>query len=226
MVSNLSHLIPRNRLINLLRQWEFSTVIDAGSHDGTWSRDVVPFLNLETNPTVLLIDPITEPKESNVQFLSKISNLITHKVAIGSTSGFMSFNVASNAGESSSFLEFAKAHTEAAPEVFYQKKQEIQLIKLDEVTTGLKGPILLKLDLQGFEIQALQGAIETISRVSVIVVEASLVETYEGGSTLLGLMTFLSKFDFQLVGLVESFSEKNYGKMIQMDAVFARSKLD
>ncbi len=224
-VTSLSHLIPRNRLINLLRHWEFSSVIDAGAHDGTWAKDVLPFLNLQSNPNLLLIDPITSLSPKNFEILKKFTKIQSHALALGSESKSAAFHIASNSGESSSFMEFSNAHLGAAPEVFFEEIRNVSMVPLDLLADSLLGPILLKLDLQGYEIEALKGAKNTLSKVEVLVIEASLVEAYIGGSTLKSLISYLEPLGFSLVGLVESFSEKNYGKMIQMDAIFARNSI-
>jgi FkbM family methyltransferase len=218
-----SEFLPRNRLINLLRHWRFKTVIDAGSHDGTWSKDVVPLLNLLPSPMTVLIDPIRDVTPENFETIRKHSDVKSFRVAVGAARSTKTFKIASNFGESSSFLELGQNHIDAAPEVVFERSELIEIIPLDDLLSSVTGPCLLKLDLQGYELEALAGAKKTLASVEVAVVEASLVEAYVGGSTLKSLISFFELNDFRLVGMTESFSEKNLGAMVQMDAVFSRN---
>jgi hypothetical protein len=67
-------------------------------------------------------------------------------------------------------------------------------------------PTLLKLDVQGFELEAFKGAMETLSSVEVLVIETSLLQ-YNEGSPLLGeVLIALDCLGFQVLevlGLVK-----------------------
>jgi FkbM family methyltransferase len=215
--------VPENRLISLLNHWEFQTVIDAGAHNGTWSRRVISRISLLPNPVVALIDPITEVSPENLHTLQSFSDVKLFRVALGAERSTRRFKIASNSGESSSFLELGRNHIEAAPWVVFEDSEMIDMVPLDELLPEVVGPCLLKLDLQGFELEALEGALRTLVKVEVVVIEASLVETYIGGPTLKHLISFFELHGFELIGMTEGFSVQNLGPMIQMDAVFARN---
>jgi FkbM family methyltransferase len=192
---------------------------------GNWANTIVPKLNIDSSALILLIDPIRECSKENLKNLQKLAEVRCVRLAVGSSKGSGSIHIASNDGESSSFLNFASAHSSAAPEVVYVSQEKVEIAPLDLICQDILGKknTLLKIDVQGFEMEVLQGASKLLSQCSVIVIEASLRETYQNGSTLFTVSEKLHSHGFHLGGLVESFSEKNYGAMIQMDAVFFRN---
>jgi len=225
-VAELSRYIPINRLTLLLSHFSFDGVIDGGAHRGQWSASVVPHLQAVKRPTVFCIDPLFEPSDTAREQIEAVGDLRVIRAALGAERGRQTFHKASNDGQSSSFLSFAPAHTDAAPSIHFSSEVEVNVMPLDDlIEMGAKGTLLLKLDLQGYELQALSGARELLSSVTAIVVEASLQETYVTGSTLIQLAAELGPKGFVLAGLHESFSFPNWGAMVQVDAVFIREHL-
>jgi FkbM family methyltransferase len=223
-IASMSMLIPVNRLTLLLQTRSYGDIVDVGSNRGNWSNAIIPKLKIDSSALIMLIDPIQECSEDNLKNLQKLAEVQCVRLAVGSGKSFGNIHIASNDGESSSFLNFAAAHSNAAPEVVYLAEEKVEIAALDFICHDILGRqnTLLKIDVQGFEMEVLQGASRLLNQCSVIVVEASLRETYQHGSTLFTVSEKLHSRGFYLGGLVESFSEKNYGEMIQMDAVFFR----
>jgi FkbM family methyltransferase len=199
-----------------------------GSNLGNWSLSVVPNLKLSPDGTLILIDPVRESSSETKSQLNKHLKVISFLKAVGSKTEVRTINVASNGGESSSFLDFATPHQAAAPQVSFIETRDVQIDTLDNLCHSILGNrnTLLKLDVQGYELEALLGADKLLRQTSVVVVEASLREIYKKGSTLFSISEYLGSRGFHLGGLVESFSEKNYGEMLQMDAVFFRTSIN
>jgi FkbM family methyltransferase len=223
-IASMSTLIPVNRITLLLQTRGYGDVVDVGSNIGSWSNSIIPKLQIETDATIILIDPIRKCSEENLKNLQELAKVECLRLAVGSSEGSGKMNIASNDGESSSFLNFASAHSSAAPGVVYIDQEEVDISTLDLICENILGRrnTLLKIDVQGFEMQVLRGASNLLKQCNVVVIEASLRETYQQGSTIFTVSEVLHSHGFYLGGLVESFSEENYGEMIQMDAVFFR----
>lgn len=216
--------VPIVRLTNLLKHFEFSTIVDGGAHRGQWSANIVPELRLSDWPRVILVDPLYSPDESHIARLMSVADLEIVRAALSDTIGAIAFNVASNDGQSSSALAFAEAHVKAARDVSFTSETIVPTVTLDSLMTLCTGDrILLKLDLQGFEATALSAAKDMLAMTSVVVAEVSLQETYVGAGTLVQIQEILEERGFVLIGLVESFSYVSWGPMVQMDAIFAKS---
>jgi hypothetical protein len=69
---------------------------------------------------------------------------------------------------------------------------------LDNVLEALdlRKPILLKVDLQGAELNVLKVATESLNNIDVIKLEVSFMNFYEGQASVENIITFLKYFEF------------------------------
>jgi len=87
----------------------------------------------------------------------------------------------------------------------------------------LEDPILLKLDVQGYEVQVLEGAAETLKKVDYVLLEASFRPLYEGEKTFLDIARMMEARGFEFLRPVAWLSDPHNGEVLQMDALFAKS---
>lgn len=80
---------------------------------------------------------------------------------------------------------------------------------------------LLKIDVQGFELQVLAGAERLLARVGTLLVEVSFYELYEGGVLFWELHRFLAGSGF-LLHRLDHFQTGESGVVLQADAVYRR----
>ncbi|MFZ1337577.1 MAG: FkbM family methyltransferase, partial [Paracoccaceae bacterium] len=88
--------------------------------------------------------------------------------------------------------------------------------------TEILGPALLKIDVQGYEQQVLEGCETLLSRFDWVFAELSFVELYAGQTLAPEVIGWLETRGFRLDGVyVSDMSYKN-GRMIQGDFLFHR----
>ena len=85
----------------------------------------------------------------------------------------------------------------------------------------LAGPVLLKIDVQGFELAVLQGASTFLHQVEWVYVELSFVELYLGQPLAAEIIRLLVASGFEISG-VFNMSEGPSGEAVQADFLFAR----
>jgi hypothetical protein len=78
---------------------------------------------------------------------------------------------------------------------------------------------LLKLDVQGFEIEVLKGAESVIPLVEYILAEAHFQEMYKGGPLFTHLLDFLNPRGHQLIRMT-AFRSDDEGKLTECDMIF------
>lgn len=135
---------------------------------------------------------------------------------VGSHLGEETLNVANN-GQSSSILELG-THEEAHPEVHYVGQRKVQMRTIDDIVDEFGVGIynFMNLDLQGYELEALKGACETLPYIDVIYTEVNTKELYKGCALVGDLDDFLT--DFTRVQTTMA------GKVGWGDAVYVRTE--
>ena len=80
----------------------------------------------------------------------------------------------------------------------------------------------MKLDVQGYEIEVLKGAIETISTVEVCMLEVTLLTLGDGSPLIIELINFMDNLGFQMYD-ISQFIKRPFDKaMYQMDVFFVK----
>ena len=83
-------------------------------------------------------------------------------------------------------------------------------------------PVFLKLDVQGFERQVLDGAAGVLDRLSVVQLELSVTPLYEGEMVLGEALVRMHSHGLKLCSCEPSFTDEARGQALQFDCVFAR----
>ncbi|MDD8018875.1 MAG: FkbM family methyltransferase [Bacteroidota bacterium] len=125
---------------------------------------------------------------------------------------------------SSSLLPLTDLHKEAFPMTENVVGEKIQIRLLDNIAShlNLNKKILLKIDVQGYELNVLRGAERTLKAVDVILTETSFFELYKNQPLFDDMYTFLSQRGFQYFGSLEQLYDARDGRILQADSIFIR----
>lgn len=152
----------------------------------------------------------------------RITNLSLVQSALGDTEGQLEFfeNAYSHA---SSALPIAKGQVTALPVTDKIEKILVPVITLDAYTSGQTWPkpVLVKLDVQGFERKVLEGARSFLSTVDFLLYECSYRAMYDGEPLFAEMYEFVASLGFELVAPV-GFLEDDDNVMIQTDLLWRR----
>ena len=152
------------------------TVIDVGVHAGTpMLYDAFPDAHF------LCIDPVAECEARLAPWRRKIS-LEFHACALGAAPGEMDLHLPRTedrtAAARASLADFAPAYRDRFEGV---ETRRVPVTTLDAVADGHPGPIGLKIDTEGFELEVIRGARETLRRTEFVIAEVSLRPRFAGG---------------------------------------------
>ena len=86
-----------------------------------------------------------------------------------------------------------------------------------------EGPVLLKLDVEGFEMDVLRGASVTLSRTDVIISEISVTPRHARDPSLGEFLTFMETIGFSLMDIPELTSLGRDRPLAYIDGAFVRS---
>jgi FkbM family methyltransferase len=103
---------------------------------------------------------------------------------------------------------------------FARSVAQLPMVRLDDVVGGGKFQ-LLKIDVQGAELDVLQGAPTMLANVEALFLELSLVEYNKGAPLIADMIAVLKARDFLLSDLYPVLRNRT-GSLLQVDAVFLR----
>src|SRR5205085_996124 len=117
-----------------------------------------------------LIEPQIEMKESLEDFCREFKNSVYFLAGAGANNEKLTFTVWDDLAGSSFLPKFNEQCREA------NKQREVQILTIDGLINSaqMKVPELIKLDIQGFELEALKGANTTFGYTEVYILEVSL----------------------------------------------------
>jgi hypothetical protein len=128
---------------------------------------------------------------------------------------------------SSSLLPMEERHKELWPKTVNAKKISVPLDTLDNVAARLaaRGPVFIKLDVQGFELHVLRGATRTLQDVAVVMTEVLFENLYTGQADFRTLANFLAEHGFRFLEFSEERRLAPLGRLVYADAVFVKAGL-
>ena len=109
----------------------------------------------------------------------------------------LELHVASNS-QSTSLLDFG-SHETSYPDITFTKSLKVRTKRLDELLNDYICPNFINLDLQGVELQALEGLGKLIEKFDYIFVEVNKIEVYKECTLVGALDTFLDLSGFSRV---------------------------
>lgn len=198
-----------------------ATVVDVGANVGQFA-----VASARTFPTAKIysVEPLPDclPKlRHNTRRLPEVTIL---PFAVGERSGSVTFRVNAHA-HSSSILALEDAHRRAFPDAVEQRTIEVPIRTLDEILADcpLPRPLLLKLDVQGYETQALRGASRLLAVTDHLLLEASFRPMYQGEPAFEELLALAREAGFRFRRPLDWLADDATGEILQMDALFERA---
>ena len=199
---------------------EIKTVIDGGANIGQFARAAT-----ETYPaaSIFSFEPLPAAAAQFRRNLVDRPQVRLIQSALGSGDGTVVFHP-NEYSQSSSALPQTAMHARS----FSQDKQltpiEVPITRLDTFASGkaLAPPILIKLDLQGFELEALKGGPELLRRTEFVLAETVFEPMYEGEPLFADILSFMNAAGFAFrIPLAPTRDERDL--IVQMDALFVRN---
>jgi FkbM family methyltransferase len=211
--------------ISLIKETQFdknAIIIDVGAAEG-----YVSALFAKNFPEIKIysFEPIKSSYGKLVSVSKQYSNIFPVNKAVGSVKCLREINVANRVNASSLF--------ELAPEndnnfitqnINLIAKEEITVSTLDDEIPADLNVILMKLDVQGFEVEALKGANSILKRTQIVLVEVSNHNYYLNGAKYYEIDNFLRSRDFELLSFIPSLKDKN--KILEWDSIYINKRLN
>jgi len=211
------------RILKFFSTYNIDAVLDVGANIGQFAMGL---RESGYKGRIISFEPLSEAYSHLLINSKKDPNwIIAPRMAIGNEEGKKSINISGNS-VSSSILKMTNTHIKGAPESVYISSEEVYINKLDNIWgTFLKNKnnIFIKIDVQGYELQVLEGAINILPKIKGVQIELSLVPLYENQLLFLGMLDYITNLGFELCDISPGFRDIQSGKLLQFDGIFFRS---
>lgn len=208
------------RLARVLAARAIVTVIDGGANVGQFGQQ----LRLAGyTGRIVSIEPQTAAYARLQDAAMKDSGWHTINAALAAEPGEITINLSGNS-VSSSPLAMHENHLVAAPESKYVGTEFVRAVTVDQVVADQRieaETTMLKLDIQGYEKEALAGAARTLDRFAAVHLELSFAPNYEGGWLVNEVTDFMRERGFDLWMLDPlMFSDPKTGRLLATDGLY------
>ena len=209
------HYATSLELLEITRLHQPKTVYDIGACLGTWS---VLAKACFPEASIHAFEPLSVHFDEFYRLTQGIPGLTLHKVALGPKPGTFDMHVNSKT-DTSSFLE---THELGRKEwnMCTIRNESVNTVVLDEyvVANRLPLPDLIKLNVQGYELEVMRGGNNCLNYAKWILCEVNFEEYYKGQSLFHEVVAFLAEHRFRLYAL--SIDTPLGQKLKQTDALF------
>jgi|APSaa5957512535_1039671.scaffolds.fasta_scaffold67948_1 FkbM family methyltransferase len=209
------------------RKWitdlDICNVLDIGANVGEFT---LIFHHLFDDPIIHSFEPLPSCKAKLDSIVSNRPNITFHSHALGARESTEVLHVSSHA-PSSSILNMGERHKIDYPHSADSSDVGIQCKSLDSVLgeVTFEGNLLIKIDVQGFEKEVIQGGHKVFSAAKIVVLEMSIQELYDGEAGFDELYSILKSLGFTYHGSLKQSVSKNDESFLQCDGVFINHKL-
>jgi FkbM family methyltransferase len=101
-------------------------------------------------------------------------------------------------------------------------EREVPKARLDDLVSNhaLESPYILKVDVEGAELDVLQGAPEVLANSLAVALEVTLMDVFEGGASFAEVVAFMAEREFVIYDVVGGFCRMGDAALYQLDLVF------
>ncbi len=199
---------------------ESPIIIDGGANNGSTTGY---FLQQYRSPVIHAFEPIPELVETLKKRFAERGNVTVHGVVMGAEAKTVSFNVLNNLVSSSVLNPSALNMGIHGEKMDIRQVVEVPQVRLEDVMLEGREIDLLKLDLQGYELEALKGCGSLLKRIKIITTEIEFVSLYEGQPLFGDIDVYLRSNGFRLLNLYELFTHPD-GQLTAGDAVYLNTR--
>jgi len=196
-------------------------VVDVGANRGQFAliaRKIFPQAKIHS------FEPLEEPAQIFKRVFGKDPNVTLHACAIGREKATATIHVTKD-DDSSSMLPITKTQSGLFPGATERETRQVTVLPLSQALgdTSIPSASLLKIDVQGFELEVLKGCEDILSKFSHLYIECSFIELYEGQALAHQIVSWLEQRNFILRGVHNMYYQKN-GMAVQGDFLFVQKK--
>ncbi|MEZ5824709.1 MAG: FkbM family methyltransferase [Geminicoccaceae bacterium] len=210
---------PLAQLAALLRYHRTDLVIDVGANVGQYGAML---RRLGYGGRILSFEPLPHA-HAELTKRAKDDPLweVASPTALGASNGRV---VIEHSAESdmSSILPQSRLLERISPTSAISERIEVEMRRLDSLDPGPFRRAHLKVDVQGFEPQVLEGAEALLPAIGSVQLEMALLPVYDGEISWQAMLADMERRGFELHLIIPGYFERKLARQLQVDGVFVR----
>jgi len=190
-------------------------ILDVGAHSAGWASLAKKIF---TESVIYLIEPLAEMEDKLKNFCADFPSSKYFLNGAGSKEEISNITL-SETLEGSNFLQKENAYLKSS-----NVQREVRIITIDSLIQkgDINIPDLVKLDVQGFELEALKGAELLFGKTEVFILEASFFEFVEGTPLFSEVIGFMADKGYEVYDF-SGFLRRPYDRALgQIDICFVK----
>jgi FkbM family methyltransferase len=205
-----------------LRELGIRTVLDVGANTGQFALAA-----RRAFPTAVIhsFEPLVDCFEELRRNTAGHPDMHAWNLALGEETGLVWLE-RNEFSPSSSILPLGEQHRRSFPFARRTEKVQVKIEALDGMASRLEpaDPVLVKIDVQGFEDRVLRGGVKTVSRAVALIVETSFEQLYEGQMSHTETCHWLEGLGFEYHGALDQLSDPVTGRILSADSLFLKAR--
>lgn len=209
---------------SILQRIEFRQILDIGANTGQFARIA---RHLWPSARIEAFEPLPHVFMALQTALSDDKAFHPHCLALGRTPGVAAMN-SNEFTASSSLLDLSHLHQSEWPEANRTGSIDVPVQALDAWIAAnplTSSPVLVKIDVQGYELEVIEGGISTLTEcIDWLALEVSFYQLYDGQPLFDDIYERLRSLGFAFRGHVQQFMNKQGDRILFADALFENVK--
>lgn len=211
------HIVFSNNRMNELKRLvpgEAPFVIDGGVHKG----EFIELIQRQySNPTVHGYEPIPTLAKSLISKYEKNDKIKIREAALGAKKTTVELHITKILPASSILQAGAQSHKYHIDGLEAKDRIKVSQVRLDtEISNDID---ILKLDLQGYELEALKGSVGMLNRVKLALLEIEFFPLYENQPLFSDIDIFMRANGFRLLNFYDLYTHGD-GQLTSGDAIY------
>ncbi|MDA9267068.1 FkbM family methyltransferase [Salibacteraceae bacterium] len=217
------HLFRAKQILNnVFPNSQSKVIIDIGAGDGTISEEIVSLFKCNNLHAF-------EPQKNQYEKLSKksltIPSITPYHCALGSSPNKLELNINHNIGSSSFHAKNSSISNNYYNEKLSKEKTELVEVKTLDSFNFQTDIDLIKVDIQGFEIEALKGALNTLKKTKLVLIEMQNHDFYVDAPKYYEIDAFMRQVGFDFCFHVQMSRSYKIHRELEWDALYINQDL-
>jgi FkbM family methyltransferase len=219
------HLFPDRPVISMnfqlydfsVRNFKCNYILDVGAHSSEWARTAKKFF---PNSTLYLIEPLVEMEKNLKDFCNEFPPSKYFLNGAGATESKLILT-AGDALEGANFLQEENQYLRSS-----NVQREVKIITINSLLQKkeIEVPELVKLDVQGYELEVLKGGDILFGKTEVFILEVSFFEFIEGTPVFSDVVRFMAERGYEVYDF-PGFLRRPFDKALgQIDVTFVKKE--